>query len=184
MDRSYNMYEEDRYKILFKEFYHPLVCFVLQYLNDHEVAEDLVQDLFVHLWTKELKFKDKNMLRAYLYRSARHKCFNYLRNLKIQQHHERKIIKEQELHESFSVLHNMIREEVYRQLFDSIDRLPPQCKKICLMTLDGKKPSEIAAELHLAVETVKKQKKIAQKRIQDEWGISSSVSLLFSFWIL
>ena len=55
MDRSYNMYEEDRYKILFKEFYHPLVCFVLQYLNDHEVAEDLVQDLFVHLWTEVTK---------------------------------------------------------------------------------------------------------------------------------
>ena len=46
------------------------------------------------------------------------------------------------------------------------------------MTLDGKKPSEIAQELDLAVDTVKKQKTIALKRLQDELGNLSSIAVI------
>ena len=46
------------------------------------------------------------------------------------------------------------------------------------MTLEGKKPSEIAQELELAVDTVKKQKTIAMKRLQDELRNLSSITLM------
>ncbi len=173
-----NIYDESEYEILFKEFYNPLVQFAFQIINDNEAAKDIVQDLFVQLWEKELKFTNELVLRTYLYRSVQHKCINHIRKQKIQQQHEKKISDEIEEQENPSVLHALIREEVYRQLLNSIDHLPPQCKKICLMTLDGKKPSEIAQELDLAVDTVKKQKTIALKRLQDKLGNLSSIAVI------
>lgn len=173
-----NIYDESEYEILFKEFYTLLVQFAFQIINDNEAAKDIVQDLFVQLWEKELKFTNELVLRTYLYRSVQHKCINHIRKQKIQQQHEKKISDEIEEQENPSVLHVLIREEVYRQLLNSIDHLPPQCKKICLMTLDGKKPSEIAQELDLAVDTVKKQKTIALKRLQDELGNLSSIAVI------
>ena len=82
-----------------------------------------------------------------------------------------------------TVINNLIQEEVYRQLLASIDHLPPQCRKICLLTLEGKKPSEIAKQLDLAVDTVKKQKQIALKRLQDELGTLTTCSLFLHLWL-
>lgn len=182
MNLFHNIYKESRYEILFKEFYNPLVQFAFKIINDLDAAKDIVQDLFVQLWEKKLHFENELVLRTYLYRSVQHKCINYIRTQKIQQRHEQAISSEIKEQESPSVLHTLIREEVYRQLLTSIDHLPPQCKKICLMTLDGKKPSEIAKELDLAVDTVKKQKTIALKRLQDELGPLAALPIFIQLW--
>ena len=39
------------------------------------------------------------------------------------------------------------------------------------MTLAGKKPGQIAEELGLSVETVKKQKKIAIQKLKERFGV-------------
>lgn len=184
MDTFFNTYKESDYKTLFQEFYSALVHFAITIINDHKVAEDIVQEIFVQLWEKELKFENQLAIRTYLYRSTQNRCYNHLRDLKTQQNHQQKITDEIQKEETQSILHSIIKEEVYRQLLASINHLPPQCKKICMLTLDGKKPSEIAQELNLNVETVKKQKKIALKRIRDEFGPLSTISIFLShYWI-
>ena len=60
-----NIYDESEYEILFKEFYTPLVQFAFQIINDNEAAKDIVQDLFVQLWEKELTFTNELVLRTY-----------------------------------------------------------------------------------------------------------------------
>lgn len=171
------LYEEDEYKILFREFYLPLVIFANQFIRERETAEDIVQEIFLQIWEKELKFENDLALRTYLYRSTQNRCMNHIRHRKIQYKHEAEI--SQKIRESEPGFFNrMIEEEVYRQLFSAIDRLPAQCKKICQLTLEGKKPSEIAEIMGLAVETVKKQKKIALKRIQDKLGRLSIFAII------
>lgn len=164
-----NLYKEKEYELLFKEFYAPLVIFTNQYIRDRETAEDIVQEIFVQIWEKELKFENNLALRTYLYRSAQNRCMNYFRHQKIQVRHEAELAQEQRNAEP-DFFNAMVKEEVYRQLSAAIEHLPDQCRKICRLTLEGKKPSEIAEQLNLAVETVKKQKKIALKRIQNQFG--------------
>ncbi len=172
-----NLYNEKEYKILFKEFYTPLVIFTNQFIHNRETSEDIVQEIFVRIWEKELKFENDQALRTYLYRSAQNRCINYIRHKKIELRHEAEISEELQAAEPHFFT-SLIRDEVYRQLFTAIDHLPHQCKKICQLTLEGKKPSEIADILGLAVETVKKQKKIALKRIQNRLGRFSIFALL------
>ena len=172
MKNLQKIYEDVHYKALFKEFYLPLVHFANTFLNDQEAAEDIAQEMFIQLWEKAPAFDHELNLRAYLYQSIHNKCLNYLRDTKTRQYYEEKASEERE-QLSLPCLHSIMREEFYRQLITAIDKLPPQCKKICQLTLEGKKPSEIAREMNLAVETVKKQKKIALKRLQDDFGPTS-----------
>lgn len=177
MNNIQNIYEESRYKILFNEFYPALVQFAFSFINNEEAAKDIVQEIFIRIWEKKVKFENELLLRKYLYLSTQNKCFTYLRDRKVQHYHKQQIIDNYQEQEESNIIHSLIKEEVYRQLLSSVEQLPPQCKKICLLTLDGKKPSEIAKELELNVETVKKQKKIALKRLQDKFRI---LILLFS----
>lgn len=177
MNNIQNIYEESRYKILFNEFYPALVQFAFSFINNEEAAKDIVQEIFIRIWEKKVKFENELLLRKYLYLSTQNKCFTYLRDRKVQHYHKQQIIDNYQEQEESNIIHSLIKEEVYRQLLSSVEQLPPQCKKICLLTLDGKKPSEIAKELDLNVETVKKQKKIALKRLQDKFRI---LILLFS----
>ena len=177
MNNIQNIYEESRYKILFNEFYPALVQFAFSFINNEEAAKDIVQEIFIRIWEKKVKFENELLLRKYLYLSTQNKCFTYLRDRKVQHYHKQQIIDNYQEQEESNIIHSLIKEEVYRQLLSSVEQLQPQCKKICLLTLDGKKPSEIAKELELNVETVKKQKKIALKRLQDKFRI---LILLFS----
>lgn len=63
-------------------------------------------------------------------------------------------------------------EEVYRQLYKAIDRLAPKCREIFLMAMDGKRNEEIAETLHIAIETVKTQKKRAIKQLREQTALS------------
>lgn len=182
MNNIQNIYEESRYKILFNEFYPALVQFAFSFINNEEAAKDIVQEIFIRIWEKKVKFENELLLRKYLYLSTQNKCFTYLRDRKVQHYHKQQIIDNYQEQEESNIIHSLIKEEVYRQLLSYVEQLPPQCKKICLLTLDGKKPSEIAKELDLNVETVKKQKKIALKRLQDKFRIL--ILLLSTTWYL
>ena len=70
--------------------------------------------------------------------------------------------------------YDIMEEEIYRWLFKTIDELPPRCKEIFLLHLDGKKNEEIAAQLKITLLTVKNTEKkkrfdIFVKKMQDFW---------------
>lgn len=175
-----DLYKEENYRDLFEHFYKPLVNFAATHTMNPEVAEDLVQDVFVYIWTKELEFENLLALKTYLYRSVLNRCRNNRRNIRIRQQHEQKIMQEQEETDN-SLMNGIIREEVYRQLTAAMEALPPQCRKIYEMAQDGKKSSEIAEELGLAVETIKRQRKIARKILQEQLGKYIILLVLFKF---
>lgn len=180
MNNFHNIYNETNYKSLFKEFYRPAVLFACHIIHDVEAAKDIAQDLFVLLWEKKLPFENELLFCTYLYRSLHHKCLNYMRGQRNSQNSIEKRYLETEQAEAPSILHNLIREEVYRQLQESIEQLPPQCRKICQMTLAGKKPSAIAKELNLKVDTVKKQKDIALKRLKSKFNNNLLMSFILT----
>lgn len=174
------LYQEKNYKALFEDFYKPLVNFAAVHTSNPDAAEDIVQEVFVYIWGKELEFENLLALKTYLYRSVLNRCRNYIRDVKLRQKHESNIIEFQQ-DNSNSLMNEIIREEVYRQLTAAMDALPPQCRRIYEMAQDGMKSSEIAAELGLAVETIKKQRKIARSILQEKLGKYTVLLVLLKF---
>ena len=153
---------------LFREFFQTLVIYAMKYVSTQEEAEDIVQDVFVSVWEKEEKFLSYQSFRVFLYRSVRNTCLNFAKHKLV----EKKYVAYQELHPEISENeeYDWVQEELYRGLFKVIDELPPRCREVFLLHLDGLKNEEIAARSHITLLTVKTQKKKALRYIRERMG--------------
>ena len=153
---------------LFEKYYRPLVMFALRYVDCQEDAEDVVQDLFVAIWEREEKFLSEKSLYVFLYNSVRNTCLNLLKHKKVKERYVDYILThEKEIEEEG---YNVLEEELYDSLFKAVDELPPRCREIFLLHLDGKTNEEIARALNITILTVKTQKKKALHYLKGRLG--------------
>lgn len=64
---------------LIRTYSDSLVRFAYSYVKNSAVAEDVAGEAFAALFVKARKISDDEHLRAYLYKTARNKCVDYLR---------------------------------------------------------------------------------------------------------
>ena len=168
---------EHYYRRLFETYYGSLVNFACRYAHDPEEAEDIVQNIFVAMWNGRVHFENELKMRNYLYRATIHGVYNVKRHRRVCE--SGMAVLSQHQAQDDNLLQDAIQEhELWCRVVEAVDELPERCREICRMTLAGKKPSQIAEELGLSVETVKKQKKIAIQKLKDRFG--RWVLLLFS----
>ena len=68
----------------FKYYYRPLCLYVLHYVHDTDIAEDIVQDSFSILWEKlSISGAEIENVKAYLYTTARNRSLDYLKKEEI-----------------------------------------------------------------------------------------------------
>ena len=158
--------EDEIFRNLFIDYYPSLISFALYYVGDKTIAEDLVQEVFVKLWETRERWSAVGDFSAYVYQMVRVKCFNYLRAEKIRNEATRSFTEEIDITE----INNYIAEETFRLVMNSMEDLPPACRTVFSLTLEGYSAKEIAEKLDIAVETVKKQKQIARKILKEKFG--------------
>lgn len=151
--------------MLYSHFYKALVAFSMQMVDQLEVAEEIVQDTFVSLWQQRNTFKSEGTLRAYLYNTVRNKSISYLRHEKVEQ--QRIEVFERE----YRLMHNETdsetnREELFRQLLLGIEALPQKLRQLFLMSIAGKTSEDIASELGISLDSVKKQRQRGLKKLR------------------
>ena len=171
-----NAKERQAFRELFAKHYRPLVMFAMHYLGGQEESEDVVQDLFVAVWEKKEAFLSEQSIQAFLYNSVRNTCLNLLKHRKVEEkylNYSQQDINLKEEEDEYKVL----EEELYERLFRIIDELPPRCREIFLLHLDGKKNEEIANQLNISLLTVKTQKKKAMSHLRKRMGIAVIVLL-------
>lgn len=161
-----NRKERAAYHELFREFYAPLVGYAGKYVLNEEVSEDLVQDVFVGLWEGDTLFANETALRVYLYQAVKNRCLNYLKHWKIERRYAGQ--KQAGDRETFSsVDFDQLEEEIYRQLLKAVKELPPRCRQVFELHLEGRRNDEIASLLGVSVLTVKAQKQKAVHQLRD-----------------
>lgn len=153
-----NMVDPISFEFIFRKFYPSLCFFAERITGSHDDAEDITEELFVKLWNKQLQFESEQHLKAYLYRSAKNACLDFL---KVSERSDIRntFFAEERGYSEDAYLNEIIRAEIISEVYHAIESLSPQCSKIITMSyLDGKSNQEIAAELNLSVQTVKNQK--------------------------
>ncbi|WP_461633913.1 RNA polymerase sigma-70 factor [Labilibaculum euxinus] len=154
------------YNSLFNEMYAGLCLFSERFLMVSSEGEDLVQEVFVKLWAKFDDFDSLNAIKAYLYQATRNACLNSIRHEKVKRKYETEQVHQVESETYF--LKQVVEEETSRIIANSIDELPPQCKKILQLSMQGLKNQEIAEDLGISVNSVKTQKSIAYKTLRSK----------------
>lgn len=155
MKKQFLLQEGIFFEDVFRKYYPHLLAFVERQVGDRDVAKDFVQDVFFKLYESKLIFSSELGLKSWLYKASRNAVLDYLRHLKVRDDHQllmaEAMMYSGEIDESIS-------EELVQKVNEAIFSLPPQCRQIVRMNIiDGKKYTEIAAELGISINTIKTQ---------------------------
>ena len=167
-------------EMLYRHFYKPLVAFSARMVGGVKAAEEIVQDTFVRIWQKRNTFQSTGTLKAYLYNSVRNGSITHLRHEKVDRGRieaiEREFTEMQTDGNGELLLH---REEVYRQLLSAIEQLPAKQRELFILSVQGKTSAEIASEMGITPESVKKQRQRGLARLREILSPEAFLLLLF-----
>lgn len=176
--RRFAQGDERAFRVLYDRYAAGLRYFASKYVDDDAEIEDIVQDAFVALWEKRADFREETSVKAYLYQAARNDCLNLKRHRKVREAYAEQVMQAGEEGESF--LDRMLEAEVYTALKEVFEELPPACKTVYRMSLNGMSHEEIAEELHITVNTVKKHKNNANHYMKERLKRVLSLFILLS----
>jgi RNA polymerase sigma-70 factor (ECF subfamily) len=158
--------DESAYKELFLGFYKPLHQFAYSFVRSKELAEEIVSDIFLRIWTKRTDLENIENLKVYLYVGIKNTALKYL--LK-QQRQVAISIDELDVElESFSrnPEEMMLTAEMLHKIYQAVNTLPPRCKIIFkLIKEDGLRYKEVAEILNISIKTIDNQLAIALRKI-------------------
>lgn len=172
-----NNKDTDAFHKLYDKYYKALVYYAMQQIDSLEAAEDIVQDLFISIWEKDLHFQNSTAFNAYLYNSMRNSVINYIRHKEIENNYQQQHI-DVAVEENDDDVDFIFDDDVYKQLFHLIDELPERCREVFLMYMEGKKNKEIADALKISTETVKTHKKRAIAHLKKYFSTYSFIGFL------
>ncbi len=172
--RRFHQGDHTAFEVLFRTF-HPAISFFARRITTvlpKGQAEEIVQDTFLKLWDRRTKFPDLQAVKAFLYITVRNACLNDFEKEQVQQRkQERYLYTVNEIEDA--VIEEIIYSEVLREVSQTIETLPEQCRRIMKMAYeDGLAPKEIAEALNITVSTVNNQKargiSLLKKRLSDK----------------
>lgn len=169
-------------KSLFDNLYDRLVYFSCQIIKNQEQAEDIVQEAFVKLWgNKDTLVNSEQSLKSYLYNTVKNLSLNVIRHSKVVDRYVQLNLREDEPMDA-PIVEAIMSAEVLSQIHKAVADLPQQYKTVSLLSFfEGKKNQEIADELGISVNTIKKQK---QKAIQMlRLKLTSLLSLMLAIFL-
>jgi RNA polymerase sigma-19 factor, ECF subfamily len=162
---------------VYKRYWEVLVKTAYNVTQDKEVCFDCVQEIFVSLWEKRRQIEIRDLSR-YLFRAARLKVFEHLRNGNIAQKHLDRM--------SFIVSSNNIeqitnRNELKMELDLSLSKLPERCKKVFeLSRFEHLSNAEISDQLNISAKTVEGHITKALKQLRTDLGMLIAMVLNLS----
>lgn len=169
---------------LFKTYEYPLYTLALRLTKDDYVAKDIIQEVFLALWTMRDKVHEINNIEAYLFRITRFKVIKYLRKVAADDRLKEKIwFGLKDLAEDGTA-------KIEAREFDSIlalaiAQLPAKRKQVYLLkTTEGKTYKDIADEMNISQHTVKNHLSSASKTIRKFFDLAfkTIVVMIMTNW--
>ena len=140
-------------------FYAPLLFNIVFPLTNRsrQDTEEIIQDLFVKLWSKRDKMLTIQSFRPFIFRVARNGVIDWYRKNETKKEYST-FYHEINRESSVSVTDELLFQEYYSIALEAIDKLSPRQKQIFnLRHTEDLSLDEIAAKLGISIFAVKKQ---------------------------
>lgn len=156
------------FRQIFDALFSKLSKFSYSFVQSKEAATEIVDELFVRLWTNRINIEQINDLRVYLYTATKNASLNYIAKKAKQIETEPYENLNVQIADGVSPEQLMITKEILQKIKYAVDGLPPRCKLIFkLVREDGLRYAEVAEILSLSVKTIDAQMVIAVSRIRE-----------------
>lgn len=162
-------HKEDKlaYKAIFKAFYKELVYFTFKLTNDKEVAEEIVSDSYMKLFSRGKNFPSIANIKSFLYITCRNAAYDHLSKEKTRSSrmHELTYLSTEE--DMTPMDYERMNAELMARIYNEINNLPPQSQRVFRMrVLQQQDPGLVAQKLGISYQTVLNQTSIAINRLK------------------
>jgi RNA polymerase sigma-70 factor (ECF subfamily) len=150
-------FDDQTFEQLFKTHYRELHAYAGVMLRDEDMAEEIVQGMFLRFWEKRELLNIQTSLRAYLYKCVHNDSMNYMKHQKIKtKYQDFAAYTMNNEHEPASSRVELTELQV--KLQEALNDIPEQCRTIFQMSrFEELKYREIAEQLGLSIKTVENQ---------------------------
>jgi len=150
---------------LFNAYNNQLSEYILMITASEEMTEEIILDVFVKIWMNRLDLANIENFSSYIFILTRNYTLNCIRKMV----NERKKKDAYTLHladdEKYS-LNELNDDKDYAEIIEkAVAQLPPQQQKVFILKREGKKNGDIAAELSISPESVRKYYQWAVKSV-------------------
>ena len=155
--------DEKAFSLLFESYYVPLCRYARLILKSEQPAEEVVMNVFIHIWENRTRIGIKSSMCAYLFRSVRNRCINYLRD-----NSPSVYLSDVMVELCCEENRDMEVEELNHFIEEAILSLPDKCRDVFLKSRNEEMSNrEIAERLGLSVRSVDKHIELALKDLHN-----------------
>jgi RNA polymerase sigma-70 factor (ECF subfamily) len=160
------------YRLFSKRLHH----FARVITRSSEVAEEIVEDVFVKMWSNRHRINEVENLTVYLYVAVKNRSLNAISQKASEliraPFDDLDIEAAQVATDPYNLL---VTAEMMKRMQQAVDNLPPRCKMIFkLVREDGLKHREVAEILNISLNTVDVQMAIAIRKICTELQVNKT----------
>lgn len=175
--------DQEAFSLLYRRYWEDLFITAVKALRGQQEAEDVVQDVFLSIWNRRKELRIEGPLDAYLQVSVRYKAIHYI---------EKNITRRDYLAMLTDAAVNILPasievklqlKEVQQTIYNTVAQMPPKMQEVYRLSRQQHLThKEIARQLGISVETVKKHIQHAMQLIKTALGAHSAtihVALLY-----
>jgi RNA polymerase sigma-70 factor (ECF subfamily) len=167
--------ETAAFEELFRAYHAPLCTFVHGFVDSPAIAEDIVQSIFLSLWTGHERLEFRTSLRAYLFGAARNRALDHLKRGRVERRWAEAAQRESDaaadVHDVPEAQARLESEDLERALREAVARLPERAQLVvALRWQQGLSHAEIAEALGISVKGVEIQITRALRALREILG--------------
>jgi RNA polymerase sigma-70 factor (family 1) len=157
--------DHSAFDVLFERYWKKLYQSAQARVRDEEVAQDIVQEIFIKLWDRRRELEIKTSFENYLLNAVRFNVISHYRSKKVTEANlqsalDRVTVLEESIHSLSDYL------ELEKVLQDAVEQMPGMLKQVYQLRSENLSIKEIAGELGLADQTVKNYITEASRRLR------------------
>jgi RNA polymerase sigma-70 factor (family 1) len=171
--------DEGAFSTIFKTYYNHLGEFIMRLTESESLTQEIVQDVFLKIWLNKSSLSSIECFKAYLLVVARNHALNCLKQIAREKNRQQEWVSTLS-HQSAVTDSDEEIIDTGKLIDEAVDLLPPQQKKVYILSRrNGIRQHQIAKELNISHETVKKHMVLALRFLKNH--LRTRITLLTIF---
>lgn len=163
---SCQLSDGDSFEILYHRYASELYHYTHSRINNREDSEEIIQELFIWLWSKRESLGNVTSVKSYLYSACKHAIFNYFRSHKVRRQYAEHFTLFQASYDN-STEENMDLTDLKEVLESKMKELPERCQvAFRLSRLEHLPIQTIAEQMNISTGTVENYITTALKHLR------------------
>ncbi|KIA91239.1 hypothetical protein OC25_22490 [Pedobacter kyungheensis] len=161
---------------MFRAYHGPLIKYIYTLIESVQVCEEIVQDVFLKVWENRATLPILDKFTAYLFIVTRNYTISAIRQMAKHKKHSQLYAEEVlNLNEGEEVFN--LDQEYQHILTKAIAELPPSQQRVLQLRQQGLKSREIAGEMGISIESVKKYQQWATKSVSKFLKLHTAITI-------